>query len=182
MFSFLSAYILLIRLRLLPPQCLLSSPYQMSSCRQRAGTAYRCVHEGTVMGRHPLAANTDLRQHPAHDCLTGTRSLPCKKQTQTVRSSSSTQLHTLTSNKWKHTWGETLTILMGRLVQWNMFTAGPKTVFFFFFLIFKVLYLNMSGIWSGVQSEAWQWLCSFIFMYVLFYFCFILYTFCSSEC
>lgn len=47
----------------------------MSSCRQRAGTAYRCVHEGTVMERHPLAANTDLRQHPAHDCLTGTRSL-----------------------------------------------------------------------------------------------------------
>lgn len=61
----LSAYTALIRLRLLPLQCLLSSLYQMSSCSQRAGTAYRCVHEGTVMERHPLAANTDLRQHPA---------------------------------------------------------------------------------------------------------------------
>lgn len=91
MFSSLSASIPLIRLRLLPLQCLLSSLYQMSSCRQRAGTAYRCVHEGTATERHPLAANTDLRQHPAHDCLTGMCSLPCTKQTQTVCSSSHKQ-------------------------------------------------------------------------------------------
>lgn len=96
MFFSLSAYIPLICLCLLPLQCLLSLPYQMSSCRQRAGTAYRCVHEGTVMERHPLAANTDLRQHAAHDCLTGTCSLPCKKQIQTVFSSSM-QFHALTS-------------------------------------------------------------------------------------
>ncbi|KAM8735989.1 cyclin-dependent kinase 14 isoform 7-T8 [Acanthopagrus schlegelii] len=51
--------------------CLLSSLYQMLSCRQRVGTAYRCVHEGTVMERHPLAASTDLSQHPEHDCLKG---------------------------------------------------------------------------------------------------------------
>lgn len=62
----------------LPPQCLLSSPYQMSSCRRRAGTAYRCARGGTVTGRRPLAAaNTDLRRHPAHGCLTGTSSLSC---------------------------------------------------------------------------------------------------------
>lgn len=77
MFSFLSAPVPLIRLGLLPPQCRLSSLYQMSSCRQRAGTAYRCAHDGTATGRHPPAANTDLRQHPAHDCLTGMCSLPC---------------------------------------------------------------------------------------------------------
>ena len=100
MFFFLSAYILLICSCFLPLQCLLSSPYQMSSCRQRAGTAYRCVHEGTVMERHPLAANTDLRQHPAHDCLTGTFSLPCKKHTQTESSSSSPHSQTEHETGW----------------------------------------------------------------------------------
>lgn len=35
------------------------------------------MHEGTAMERHPLAASTDLRQHPAHDCLTGDC---CKKK------------------------------------------------------------------------------------------------------
>ncbi|KAI4812033.1 hypothetical protein KUCAC02_014889, partial [Chaenocephalus aceratus] len=44
---------------------LLSSPYQTSSCRQRAGTAYRCARAGTARGRLPLEASTDLRQHPA---------------------------------------------------------------------------------------------------------------------
>lgn len=63
MFSFLSASIPLIHLHLFPLQCLLSSLYQMSSCRQRAGTAYRCAREGTATERHPLAASTDLRQH-----------------------------------------------------------------------------------------------------------------------
>lgn len=99
MFSSLSAHILLIRLRPLPLQCLLSSPYQMSSCRQRAGTAYRCAHGRTVMERHPVAANTDLRQHPARDCLTGTRSLPLQ-EADTVCCWCK-RLRTLTKTKWK---------------------------------------------------------------------------------
>lgn len=59
-------------------QCLLSSPYQMSSCRRRAATASRCVHERTARERLRQGANTDLRQHPAHDCLTGMCSLTCE--------------------------------------------------------------------------------------------------------
>lgn len=73
----------LIRLRLLPLQCLLSSPYQMSSCRRRAATAYRCVHGGTATAKLPPAANTDLRQDPAHERLTGTCSFLLYAHSQT---------------------------------------------------------------------------------------------------
>lgn len=151
MFFSLSANTLLICLRILPLQCLLSSPYQMSSCRQRAGTAYRCVHEGTVTERHPLAANTDLRQHPAHDCLTSTCSLPYKKQTQTVCSSSSSsmQFRTLTRRKWntyrskpevKSEW-KTGSVELG-------YFRSLKSIFPFFF---QVLYHKISGIFNDIK-------------------------------
>lgn len=136
MFSFLSASIPLIHLHLFPLQCLLSSLYQMSSCRQRAGTAYRCAREGTATERHPLAASTDLRQH-----LHMTSWQVCAYY---HARRGSLQFHTLTCEMWQHT---------ERYLSWVVQVKHE--------IIFNIIIISWRWVWASETATPCNSVCIF---------------------